>query len=78
MMGSVWDVLTIARMHKWGRSVVHRFIGVLETLGVANKGTQKMADSLAVAAECLVAGGKEKLFTPMYLIVARKPADAKS
>ena len=40
---------------------------------MAPKGTQKTADSLAQAADCLVAGGKEKLFTPMYLMVGRKP-----
>ena len=73
MMGSVWDFLTIARMTKLGRGLVHRFVGVLETVGVAAQGTQKTADSLALAADCLVAGGKEDLFTPMYLVVARKP-----
>lgn len=31
------------------------------------------ADSMALAADCLVAGAKEDLFTPMYLMVARKP-----
>jgi sterol 24-C-methyltransferase len=36
-------------------------------------GVQKTADSLALAADCLVAGGKQKLFTPMYLIKAVKP-----
>jgi len=30
-------------------------------------------DSLALAADCLVAGGREKLFTPMYLMKAVKP-----
>jgi sterol 24-C-methyltransferase len=36
-------------------------------------GTQKTADSLALAADCLVAGGEKNLFTPMYLMVGRKP-----
>lgn len=73
MMGSVYDFLTIARMTKWGRAFVHKFVGVLETVGIAAKGTQKTADSLALAADCMVAGAKEDLFTPMYLMVARKP-----
>jgi sterol 24-C-methyltransferase len=34
---------------------------------------QKSADNLALAADMLVAGGKEGLFTPMYLMIARKP-----
>lgn len=76
-MGSWWDLATVARMHWLGRGVIHKFVGALEMLGVASKGTQKTADSLAVAADCLVAGGAEKLFTPMYLMIARKPLDAK-
>jgi len=42
-------------------------------VGIAPGGTQKTADSLALAADCLVAGGQQKLFTPMYLMVGRKP-----
>ncbi|KAK0105168.1 Delta(24)-sterol C-methyltransferase [Cadophora gregata] len=73
MMGSIWDFPTIARMTKWGRGITHRFVGVLEMVGIAPGGTQKTANSMALAADCLVAGGKEDLFTPMYLMVARKP-----
>ncbi|KAK1911754.1 Delta(24)-sterol C-methyltransferase [Pyrenophora teres f. teres] len=63
-------------MTKVGRGIIHKFVGGLEMIGLAPRGTQKTADSLALAADCLVAGGKEKLFTPMYLMVGRKPADA--
>lgn len=73
MAGSIGDVLTIARMTKLGRYLAHTAVGGLEKIGIAPKGTRKTADSLALAADCLVAGGKEKLFTPMYLMVARKP-----
>jgi len=73
-MQSIWDFPTLVRMTHVGRGVVHRLVGVMEKVGLAPKGTQKTADSLAQAADCLVAGGKEKLFTPMYLMVARKPA----
>lgn len=72
-MQSIWDFPTLIRMTHVGRGIVHRFVGVLESIGLAPKGTQKTADSLALAADCLVAGGKEKLFTPMYLMVGRKP-----
>lgn len=72
-MTSVWDVLTIARMTWWGRGLAHRFVGVMETVGLFPKGSQKTADSLALAGDCLVAGGQKKLFTPMYLMVGRKP-----
>ncbi|KAL4902720.1 hypothetical protein BDW74DRAFT_157439, partial [Aspergillus multicolor] len=72
-MTSPWDFFTIARMTWWGRGLVHRFVGAMETIKLIPRGTQKTADSLALAADCLVAGGEKKLFTPMYLMVARKP-----
>ena len=73
MAGSLGDVITIARMTRIGRFLAHTAVGGLEKLGVAPQGTRKTADSLAHAADCLVAGGKERLFTPMYLMIARKP-----
>lgn len=74
MAQSIGDVVTIARMTKIGRTAAHGLIGGLEQIGLVPKGTKKTADSLAVAADCIVEGGKQKLFTPMYLMVARKPA----
>lgn len=73
-MDSIWDFPTILRMTKLGRGAVHKLVGALETIRIVPTGTQKTADSLALAADSLVAGGQEKLFTPMYLMVARKPA----
>lgn len=70
---SIGDIPTIARMTHWGRALAHGFAGLMETLRLAPAGTKKTADSLALAADCLVAGGREHLFTPMYLMVARKP-----
>ena len=78
MAGSLGDLVTIARMTKLGRMIAHNLIGGLETIGLAPKGTRKTADSLGRAANALVAGGKERLFTPMYLMVARKPASSTS
>jgi len=72
-MQSIKDLFTVVRMTWWGRAIAHRLAGALEMVGLAPAGTQKTADSLAVAADSLVAGAKEKLFTPMYLMVARKP-----
>ena len=75
-MQSIWDFPTLVKMTHWFRAGAHRLVGVLEMVGIAPKGTQKTADSLAKAADCLVAGGREKLFTPMYLMVGRKPGKA--
>ncbi|KAM0275028.1 hypothetical protein ACHAQH_007634 [Verticillium albo-atrum] len=68
-----FDFFTIARMTKWGRFVAHNAAGLLEMVKLAPAGTKKTADSLALAADCLAAGGKKHLFTPMYLMVAKKP-----
>jgi sterol 24-C-methyltransferase len=55
---SVGDLFTVLRMTKFGRGAVHKLVGALEMVGVAPQGTQKTADTLAVAADCLVAGAK--------------------
>ena len=55
---SVSDLFTVLRMTRLGRGLVHRLVGGLEMIGLAPQGTQKTADTLAVAADCLVAGGK--------------------
>lgn len=73
---SLGDFLTVLRMTKAGRGLMHKFIGGLETVGIAPAGTQKTADALALAADSLVAGAKENLFTPMYMMIARKPLNA--
>jgi sterol 24-C-methyltransferase len=72
-MQSYRDLFTCFRMTHVGRSVMHNFTGLLEFVGIAPKGTKKTADALAKGADGLVAGAKKKLFTPMYLMVGRKP-----
>lgn len=70
---TLFDLVTVFRMTKLGRTVAHTFAGLMETLRLAPAGTKKTADSLALAADCLAAGGREHLFTPMYLMVGKKP-----
>lgn len=72
-MQSYRDLFTVLRMTHAGRRAVHVFTGFLEMVGLAPKGTKKTADSLAKAADALVAGAKLDLFTPMYLMVGQKP-----
>ncbi|KAI1328217.1 sterol 24-C-methyltransferase [Xylariaceae sp. FL0255] len=72
-MQSVFDAPTIARMTWWGRTLAHNFAGLLEMVKLAPPGTKKTADSLGVAADNLVAGAEQHLFTPMYLMVGKKP-----
>ncbi|KAI9651863.1 MAG: pyruvate dehydrogenase E1, beta subunit [Alyxoria varia] len=70
MMDSMWDFFAIARLTRIGRGAVHRFCGALETIKILPGGTTRTADSLAEAADNLVAGGREKLFTPILSPVA--------
>lgn len=72
-VASLWDLFTMIRMTRIGRTLVHRFVGFFESFGIFPKGSQKTGDSLAYAADCLVKGGEAKLFTPMFLMVGRKP-----
>ncbi|BFZ61224.1 Delta(24)-sterol C-methyltransferase [Saitoella coloradoensis] len=70
---SLGDLVTVGRMTKVGRSVAHKFVGALEKVGLAPKGSQKVGDALATAADALVEGGRKNLFTPMQLYICRKP-----
>ncbi|KAJ3476953.1 hypothetical protein NLG97_g8971 [Lecanicillium saksenae] len=70
---TLYDAVTVMRMNRWGRVVAHSIFAMLETICIVPPGTKKTADSLGRAADALVKGGKEKLFTPMYLMVGRKP-----
>ena len=56
-----------------GRKFTEIMVRVLEGVGIAPEGTFATARMLEDAATHLVNGGQQGLFTPMYLIVARKP-----
>lgn len=72
-LGSIWDFFTILRMTKFVRGGVERLLGGLEAVRLAPKGSARTAGSLGRAADALVAGAKEGLFTPMYFMVGKKP-----
>lgn len=59
---------------RFGRTILHRLLSVLETLRLAPHGTVASHDVLIQAADGLVAGGEMKIFTPCYLMVGRKPS----
>ncbi|KAF0324405.1 sterol 24-c-methyltransferase [Colletotrichum asianum] len=66
------DLLYTFRMTGLGRMATHGFLSVMETLRFAPPGMTKTSDSLIRAADALVYGGREKIFSPMYLMVGRK------
>jgi len=70
---TAWDYFTVWRMSWSGKLVTHNFMRFAEFLGFLPKGTWEVGESLKVAGDALVKGGQTKLFTPMYLVVAKKP-----
>ena len=55
-----------------GKFITQRAVWGLEKVGFVPKGTYDVGESLKVAATALVAGGQQKVFTPMALWVVKK------
>ncbi|EER33578.1 sterol 24-C-methyltransferase [Candida tropicalis MYA-3404] len=71
------DYFTVFRTSRIGRFITTESVGLMERFGLAPKGSKQVTHALEDAAVNLVAGGEQKLFTPMMLFIARKPLDAK-
>lgn len=67
------DLLSYLRMSNIGRYGIGFVLRSLEAFRLAPSGTAQTAAELSDGADALVQGGKKKLFTPMYLMIARKP-----
>lgn len=70
---SIRDILTILPKSSFGAMIFAGLLGLLEMTGIVRVGTKKTADIMGEGAKALVAGGKQGLFTPMYLMVGCKP-----
>jgi sterol 24-C-methyltransferase len=70
-----WDYLTVWRMSWSGKLVSHNAMRLMEFVGLLPKGTWQVGEALKVAGDALVKGGQTKLFTPMYLVICRKPLE---
>lgn len=68
------DLFTVLRTTNLGRTAMGSLLSVLERLRMAPPGTAETANELSLAADNLVAGGKQGLFTPMYFMIGKKPA----
>lgn len=70
------DVLSLLiqcwRMTTFGKFVTQNTVRVLEKVGMVPKGTHDVGEALKTAADALVAGGQQKLFTPMMLFVCKR------
>lgn len=70
---SLWERIMSLRLTWVGKMVMGTLLGVLEKVRMAPPGTVQTTNELLKGAAALVAGGREGLFTPMYLMVAKKP-----
>ncbi|CCE44697.1 uncharacterized protein CPAR2_405010 [Candida parapsilosis] len=74
---SLSDLYTVFRTSRLGRLITTEAVGLMEKVGIAPKGSKQVTHALEDAAINLVEGGRQKLFTPMMLYIARKPENAK-
>ncbi len=66
--------LTGFRRSRVGRWVTTNSLKALEAIRMAPQGSVRVADTLELCAEAMVEAGRLGIFTPMYLVHARKPA----
>jgi sterol 24-C-methyltransferase len=61
------------RTTRVGRQVTHAMVQLLEKARLAPPGSTAVSSFLVKGADALVEGGKQRIFTPMYFTLARKP-----
>ncbi|MCW3125606.1 MAG: cycloartenol-C-24-methyltransferase 1-like isoform [Bacteroidetes bacterium] len=76
LKGNLFSI-THLRTGPVGRILMHYGLKVLEALRIVPKGSTKVHGILETAADGLVRGGEEKIFTPMLFFLARKVEPAK-
>lgn len=67
------DMISTAKMTRPVRRFAQTLLWSLEKLRVVPQGTAQVGETLIMALLALVEGGRTKLFTPMLLVIARKP-----
>jgi len=72
---TVWDMFTCWRTSSSGKFVSHYGLALLEYVRVVPKGTWDVCETLKIAGDALVKTGQKKLFTPMYLVISKKPLE---
>ena len=65
------------QMHPVGKFIVRNMLWICEFLYIVPSGTYKVEEMLQQGGWGCAYGGYTGTFTPMYLMVARKPLDAK-
>lgn len=72
------NLATFFRTSYLGRQFTTAMVTLMEKFGLAPEGSKEVTAALENAAVGLVAGGRSKLFTPMMLFVAKKPAETET
>lgn len=67
------DLLLCWKTSANGKFVTHYGLWLMEKLHLVPSGTFDVCEKLKIAGDACVWGGKEKLFTPMYLVISKKP-----
>ncbi len=62
------------RRSTFGRALVQWMLRLLAVVGIAKRGTADVNRVLNLAADGLAEAGRLRIFTPMYFVLARKPA----
>ncbi|KAI9667973.1 MAG: hypothetical protein M1821_000793 [Bathelium mastoideum] len=70
---TIWDLILTLKKSRWGVMIVSAILGLLALLRIAPTGAKKTLDTMGQGADALIEAGKQGIFTPMYLLVARKP-----
>lgn len=70
-----WARLKMGRIAYWRN---HILVTILSALGIAPKGTVDVHEMLFVTADYLTKGGETGIFTPMHMILCRKPESTES
>lgn len=65
-----WTRLKMGRIAYWRNHIV---VSILATVGIAPKGTVDVHEMLFKTADYLTRGGETGIFTPMHMILCRKP-----
>jgi len=60
------------KLSQFGQRFLRKFLWVIEKIGIVPAGALDTEDMLSSGGRMLVKGGKEKIFTPMYYILAEK------
>lgn len=70
--GPWWTRLKMGRIAYWRN---HILVSVLAALRIAPKGTVDVHEMLLKTADYLTRGGETRIFTPMHMVLCRKPQD---